>query len=808
VWLAAAWPVASAHGPAGNPLPAEATALAISQGRGQDAKAQEEAQSDAQSDAQDEVQDTLEAPAADAGLAGEDLEPPEEGRRRAPTMGFRGASSLQPGRSGREERSPVPARGQARFQPNVIQRFVRQETGSDLPLFGYSLFEDSLRDFAPVQDLPVQASYVLGPGDEVIIRTWGSVDLNLKVAVDRDGLISVPKVGTFSVAGIKAEDLQGYLTRQFKRIFRDFSLNATLGQLRNIPVFVVGQARRPGSFSLSSLSTLVNALFACGGPNPSGSMRRVQVKRGGNLAGEMDLYRFLVQGDTSRDVRLLPGDVIVLTPAGARVALLGAVDQPAIYELAPGETLQDLLAIAGGVGSVTRGDKVLLERIDPKNPSAPLRVLESRLDASSLATPLQDGDLVTFLPVANQFQNAVTLTGKVAQPLRYPYRPGMTLMDLLPDREALLTRDYFTRKNVLVQYADPAARRRALADSRLKADDEGAPRKPTTMTRPLLDDLNWDYAHIERLNRATMVSEIIPFSLRRVVMDKDPGADLALEPGDVVRIFDKNDARLPMARRTRVVRVEGEVGAPGVYNLRPGETLPQLLERIGGVTGQAYLFGIRFTREETRLYQAENLKRVANQMERTILSQASAQAARVVPGESGKTLAEADQGRLQVARQALARLRAMEPMGRVALGLRPDLALALKDLPRLVLEDGDQILVPPRPDFTPVVGAVENENAVLWKPGRTVGEVLNAAGYQAGADRRRAFLLRADGTVLSRTTMPWYRSFTGQALLPGDSVVVPYRMNSGYATFMSGLKDWTQIIYQLGVGAVVVKVLF
>ena len=712
----------------------------------------------------------------------------------------------------------------------VFQRLVKQTTGQDLPLFGYKLFDRPPQGFAPVRDVPLQAAYVLGPGDEVLIRAWGAVDFDIRAIIDRDGMVSIPKVGTFSLAGIKAEELQPYLLRQIGRVFKGFSLNATLGQLRTIQVFVVGQAQRPGSYTISSLSTLVNALFASGGPNFNGTMRNIQLKREGKSIAVIDLYDFILQGEKPTDVRLQPGDIIVIPPAGRRVALLGAVNQPGIYELSGKGTLQDLLAYAGKVDNLVRIDKLLVERINQVLPTAPHQALELRLDAAGLATTLWDGDMVTLLPVANAFANAVTLVGRVAMPLRYPHKPGMTLLDLLPDRDALLTRDYFTRMNVLVQYeqAVPSRDTKSLraADApteqpagshskpRAEANDQPSPdprplsARTAAMTQPLLNAINWDYASIERLNRATMATEFIPFNLGKVVLSRDPASDLVLLPGDVVRIFDKNDLSLPAAKRSAVVRLEGEVAAPGIYTLRPGESLRQLLDRTGGLTAQAYLFGVRFLREETRLRQEEQLTQILRRVESQVQVQSAVELAKAESMTLSNTHSDSTTKRALLGQTYIESLRNLRPEGRVSLDLRPALDLGLQELPDIRLEDGDQILVPSRHDFISLVGAIDNESALLWKPGRTVGDALAKAGHRPEADLPSAFVLRADGTILNRRSLSWWSSFENQTLLPGDALVVPFLLRpTGYSVFMNGLKDWTQVLFQLGVGAAAVKVL-
>ena len=217
------------------------------------------------------------------------------------------------------------------LEPTEFQNFIAQSTGRLLPLYGYNLFTNVPSTFAAVENVPVTPDYVIGPGDQILIRIWGQVDGEYRLEVDRDGTVNIPRVGTISVSGIRMQDLQGYVRNAIARNFRNFELSVSLGQLRSIQIFVVGQARRPGSYTVSSLSTLVTALFASGGPSGTGSMRHIQLKRGDRMVSEFDVYDFLTKGDKSKDARLLPGDVIFIPPAGPVAALFGSAKGAPLY---------------------------------------------------------------------------------------------------------------------------------------------------------------------------------------------------------------------------------------------------------------------------------------------------------------------------------------------------------------------------------------------------------------------------------------------------------------------------------------------
>jgi protein involved in polysaccharide export with SLBB domain len=677
--------------------------------------------------------------------------------------------------------------------PNQFQRFVQETTGRLLPMYGADLF-DAPQAYAADATLPAPADYVLGAGDEVQLKVWGPVDFNSSLTIDRNGQVNIPKVGVINLAGVAVRDLESTLRSHLGKVFTNFQANATMGRLRGIQVYVVGQARQPGTFQLSSLSTLVNALFASGGPSANGSMRNIELKRGGKTLSTIDLYDFIARGDKSRDLPLMSGDVIVIPSVGPRVAVTGAFDQAAIFELKNGTTtVADILALGGGVPALATVQKALLERI-VRSSNPPRQVQELVLNDEGLRQPLSDGDVLTLLNISPAFSNAVTLQGVVADPLRYRWFSGMKILDLIPERDALLTPDYYKRKNILVQNAGVV-------------HDAGS--TVATRIRGMADQINWEYALIERLDRTKLTTELIPFNLGKAVLQRDPGSNLPLLPGDVVTILSQNDLRLPQDRQTRLVRVEGEVAAPGLYQAAPGETLPQLLKRLGGFTPQAYVFGAEFNRESVRLRQQENLDSITRRLEAQMQSQAVSVASNRGSDQAGQALALQQQQQAQMKGQ-MDRLRSLKSNGRLALELDPQ-AQSLSSLPALPLEDGDHILIPSTPGFVAAFGAVNNENVFIHRSGKTVGDIIKSAGLTEDAEPDQAFVLRADGSIIARRNHSGMFSgnFESIAVMPGDTLVVPTQIDreSRYNFVTRALKDWTQILSNFGLGMAALRTL-
>ena len=488
----------------------------------------------------------------------------------------------------------------------------------------------------------------------------------------------------------------------------------------------------------------------------------------------------------------------MIPPVGPRMALTGATDHGAIYELKPGTTIQNLLALGGGVPALASTQKALIESIG-SDPQAPRQVQDIALTGTGLAQMLKDGDVLTLLPISHAFGNAVTLQGNVAQQLRHKWMPRMRISDVIPDREALLTPDYYKRKNQLVQAIDQSK------------DIKEAGSRINERVRSMVDQINWDYAVIERLNTIELRTDLIPFNLGKAVIQKDPAHHLPLHAGDVITILSSTDVRLPLARQSRLVRIEGEVAAPGVYQALPGETLPQLIARVGGLASQAYLYGTEFTRESVRKQQQQNLDIVIRRLEAQAQS-ANATLTANLTGDRVTQAATMQQQQMAQQRAQIDKLKAMRSQGRVSLELDPDkitVTNALGQLPNLPLEDGDAILVPSLPAFVSAAGSVNNENVMIYKAGRTVGEVIKSAGLTEDAEASEAFVLRADGSVLSRRAAGFFSSFDSTKVMPGDTVIVPAKVDreSGYNFLVRALKDWTQIFSNLGIGAAAIKTL-
>ncbi len=753
-----------------------------------------------------------------------------------------------------------------------FQKFVASSTGQVLPIFGADLFRNVPSTFAPLDMTPVPPDYVIGPGDELRIRVWGQINFNADLRVDRSGAIYLPQVGEIHVAGLPFSGLDGHLRTSIGRVYRNFDLTADVGQIRAIQVYLAGQARRAGVYTVSSLSTLVDALFVSGGPSLEGSMRHVQLKRNDAVVTDFDLYAFIAHGDKAKDVKLLSGDVIFIPPAGPLIAVTGSVRKPAIYELREGETIGAAVNNAGGVSTVASDARISIDRTSDHRDRL---AMEVAMDTKGLATPLAGGDILRVLAIVPRYEKTVTLRGNTANPGHFAWHTGMRLSDLIPDRDSLITRDYWWRRAQLglpspefepvpafssmrqpsvpvelprrqfqqsqrgtntpssssdaqsqaqeqtdangsypagQQPLDPRslqANQRAssssLAAQQSQVQTQNTPgQAERTDVRISSPEIDWNYAVIERLDHDTLKTSLIPFDLGKLVMQHDPSQNFELQPGDVVSVFSQADIHVPLAEQTKYVRLEGEFVHAGIYSVKPGEKLRELVQLAGGFSPNAYLFGSEFTRESTRVVQQARIDEYVQNLELQITRGGLAQATSAVASSQDLASSSAAQAS---ERDLITRLREIRATGRIVLEFNP-VSAGQDIVPDIALEDGDRFVVPPVPATVNVVGAVYDQNSFLYQKARPSGAYLHlAGGPDRDADTKHMFIIRADGSVASKESANglWGNEFNQLKMNPGDTIVVPEKTFKPSA--LRGVIEWSQLFSQFALGAASIAVI-
>jgi len=640
----------------------------------------------------------------------------------------------------------LPAEKPSEFEEYIAGK-VSLTVSTSLRQFGYDLFMRPPSTFAPVKNVPVGPGYVIGPGDEVKVSIWGRVEGQWDVVVDRDGNISIPKIGTLGIAGLKFSELRSLLQKQFSKYYTGFQMNVSMGSLRTIRVYVVGNARRPGAYTLSSLSTLINALFEAGGPSKTGTMRGIEVKRNGKTIVRFDMYDFLLKGDKTRDVRLMPEDVIFIEPVGPLVALAGSVNNPAIYELKGKTTILQLIDMAGGLNDVAFKGRVQIERIIDNSRQT---VFESDLqEIRDKDIAVQAGDLVRIFQVVKD-ERIVRLAGAVQREGEYGFSPVMTVRDLISmagglkyyayDREAELTRIHIT--------------------------SEGP------------------------------ITEKIIINLQKALAG-EPASNIPLQENDYLFV-----RAIPEWRLYQTVVIQGEVRFPGTYTIKKGERLSSLIERAGGFTDKAFLKGAVFTRKRVEALQQKQIEVMINRLERELLSTGTARVATASNSREARLM----QLETEQKRQFLAKLRTIKAKGRVAIQLElPDkLRGTLYDIE---LEESDSIYVPTDPQTVQVIGSVYNQTAFVYERGRNSKYYISlAGGYTENADKGNVYILKANGSAMKASRgfsgLSWNSEYSrwdvgaGQ-VESGDTIVVPEKLEK--IAWMRNIKDITQILYQIAV---------
>lgn len=617
----------------------------------------------------------------------------------------------------------------------------------DIIQFGYDLFTRQPSTFAPTQYVPVAPDYVVGPGDTIKIDVWGRFEGNWNIVVSNDGNISLPKIGVFGVTGLSFRELKDLLYAKYSKYYSGFEMNVSMGPLRTIQVYVVGNAQRPGAYTISSLSTIINALFEGGGPSKTGSMRAIQVKRNGKTVVSFDLYDFLLQGDKTKDVRLMPEDVIFIPPVGPLVGITGTVKTPAIYEMKGETRLLDLIKMAGGLTGNAFTGRVQMQRVEDHHSRV---VFEGNLidieNNPAKNFVLQDGDLAKIFTVVDT-ATTVTISGAVAHPGEYGVNPGVTRVN-----------DIISLAGGLLYYT---------------SDQAELTRVTVTQSGPKTDIFRVDLAKASA---------------------GDPQHNVPLQMNDYLLV-----RSVPEWNLYRTVSLSGEVRFPGTYTFKQGETISSLIERAGGFTSRAYLRGTMFTRERVREQQQRQINEMAERLERELSGAGTAQVATA----SGPDDARMVQLELEQKRQFIAQLKTAKAKGRIALNIT-EMSTFRGSAYDIELEQGDVITVPTDPKTVQVIGSVYNQSAFVYEPSKEYGYYVNlAGGYTSNADKGNTFIMQANGTAIKASGS--FLGF-GERLNSGDTVIVPEQIER--VAWMRNVKDITQIMYQIAVTAGVLLVVF
>jgi protein involved in polysaccharide export with SLBB domain len=736
----------------------------------------------------------------------------------------------------------------------MVTRLPLKPIGTEaLKPFGYDLFSGVPSTFAPATDVPVPAEYVVGPGDTIQVQLVGNTKGRYSLVVARDGRINFPELGPIAVSGRRFEEVREDLEKRVREQMIGTQASIGIGELRSIRVFVLGDAEMPGSYTVSGLSTVTNALFVSGGVKKIGSLRNIQLKRAGKTVTTLDLYDLLLKGDTRADVRLLPGDVIFIPPVGATVGLAGEVRRPAIYELKDEATTAELLRLGGGLMPEADPTLATLERVDAQRARVTLDVNLGHPQGQ--ARTLQSGDTVRVPAIRPVLEDSVAIKGYVYRPGEYQFRPGMRIADAITSLDEL--RPNADQRYILVRRELPPDRRiqvfsanleQALANPRSGANFVLAPRDQIfvfdlesgrdRVVEPLMRELGMHSRLGEPTQEVSVAGKIkVPgkyplepgmrvsdliraggsldeaayggqAELTRYevtdgesrqaelieidlhkVLEGDPLADVALRPFDYLVIKET-----PLWASQEEVEVRGEVKFPGRYPIHRGETLRSVMERAGGLTDLAFVEGAIFTRDELKEREKKQLDTLATRMESDL-----AQFSLMTAQETGKDAGQA----LTVGKSLLANLRQLKPVGRLVIDLNRSMEAPPGSELDIVLKDGDRLLVPRVTQEVTVIGEVQSATSHLYRADLSRNDyIAMSGGLTPRADDDRIYVVRADGSVVARSGNAWF-SGGGVEIKTGDTIVAPLDTER-----MRPLPLWTgvtTIIYNLAIAALAVN---
>jgi polysaccharide biosynthesis/export protein len=745
-------------------------------------------------------------------------------------------------------------------EPALRQLYIRvtklplKKVGlTSLKPFGYDLFDRSISTFAPVTNVPVPAAYVVGPGDQLVVQIYGKRNALLNLSVGRDGRIQFPDLGPISVAGRTFDSARELIESTVARQMIGVQASVTMADTRSIRVFVLGEALRPGSYTISGLGTITSALFAAGGIRQIGSLRKIELKRQGALIKELDLYDMLIRGNTIDDAKLLPGDVIFIPPIGPTVSVDGEVRRPAIYETKGETSIASVIQLAGGLTSEADKEKAALMRIDSNQRRIVLQVdLSGR--TTTQAQFVRNGDFLRVPRLRPTLDAGVTVDGYAYTTGAFAYHDGMRLTDVIRSADdlrpnadqhyLLIRRELPPDRRVVVLSADLDA---ALSAPGSAADIVLMPRDQITafdmqssrdrVIQPLLETLKLQSTNVRpdnlvRIDGRVNVPGQYPLEEGMTVRDLvraggslsdaayggkaeltryivingetrrtdliqiDLIAALKGDPASNIRLlpFDTLSVKEVQSWQDQdAITLRGEVRYPGRYSLTRGETLKSVLSRAGGLTDLAFVEGAVFTRKDLREREQKQLDMLANRMQSDIGFMAL-QATNANQSQAASAL--------QIGQSLFEQLKATKAVGRLVINLKAAIGSRPGSVNDVLLRDGDELVVPRSEQEVTVIGEVQSGTSHLWQPSlQRADYIALSGGVTRRADDSRIYVVRADGSVVANEGGRWFRG-DAVPIKAGDTIVVP--LNAEHLPALPLWQAVTQIIYNVAIAAAAV----
>ena len=729
------------------------------------------------------------------------------------------------------------------------EEFGKSETDAIKP-FGYDLFASDPSTFAPGNEVPIPSDYRIGPGDLIEIQLFGQRNDSFSLRISREGILRFPGIGPIHAfeKGTSFLELKNHLKEKILEHLGDgVKSSITLGAFRSIRIFLLGEVRKQGAYTVSALSTTINALLSCGGIKQSGSLRKIQLKRAGKIVSTLDLYDLLLRGDTSADEALQPGDVIFVPVVEKQVTISGAVKRPAKYEIQGGETLSDIIDLSGGKTDRSDLDLIRLERLN-----SDFRTIVKNLKFSEHTDFLiSSGDLVSVGFAGKSLRNVVSIVGAVENVGDYEWKNGMVLNDLINSMDNFLPNidlhyGIIRRKNQDGSYTCFAFKPQELVSTKtipiqlqsqdlvyfFTRDKESREELLGGLLSDLRSQTNYgsfakivrifgsvhfpgEYPLTESMNLSDLflagggakdsaymldaeISRMLvgsdqTASVEHIRLDQNVLADsnasnaIQIHPYDILSI-----KPIPLWREGEVVILAGEFTFPGTYSIKPGETLLDIIDRAGGLNDRAFAKGAVFSRKNLRETEEQQRMRLISQLESDL----------VTATLTASNSADASQTS-SAANAMLSRLKNSESQGRLVINLEETFRNPSQS--DLLVKDGDILTVPQIPYAVSVSGEVQFPSSHMHNNNLQLDDYLNrSGGFTQNADKDRTFVVKANGSVNSKGGNAWFgKGSSAIKIEPGDVIVVPFDLKQ--TKFLENLTNGTQIIYQLAVAAAAVN---
>lgn len=671
-----------------------------------------------------------------------------------------------------------------------------------LSIFGHDLFLNAKpTTFSPTENISVPSTYIVNIDDEIILLLWGRINEENRFKVGRDGTINIPRIGPVNVAGLTFSTMKENILSRVEQI-EGVNASVSIGIMRTIGVYIVGEVTAPGFYTISALSSVTNALFFAGGPSKSGSLRNIELLRDGKRITKVDLYEFLLNGKDNSSLRLQSGDVIHIPIIKNMVAVCGNVRRSAFYELNSEKTLKDVLSLAGEIAPAAWANKMQVKRFFENK-------YQKVLDVDSTTEPIesfsiQDGDIIKIFPILNKFENSISLTGNVLRTGKFQFKDNMKLHDIIPDYKYLLPETYLDYAIIIRQ--DPPKFINQIITVNLKNAIDSVLSRDNIPLQPRDHIIVYNLDYFEP-DRFVTIDGSISNPGTYKLLENMKLRDLILQAGGLsddastirgelyrrqsdklddlvattkievcIRCILENDTayNIPLKRLDRLyirskkgweeekkISLRGQFQYPGIYVLLEGETLGALIKRAGGFKENAYLDAAVFTRKTVKDLEEQRIAEYRQQMESDIIKMSTEMASKENNFDA-KTLLEQQ---LSLQNNQLS----SKTIGRVVVDLTNG-----SNFSDFTLEDGDELYVPRNLNTISVFGEIFNPSTFKFdKNNKSVAYYIEAAGsYRSSADIGHIYIIRANGMIITNKTI----KISKAKLEPGDAVMVPQKI--------------------------------